>query len=162
MFSACYTSIRTTTIMVRLEHFSFAMVLNDNHTGLTHDCEFQLNLIPTSETLPAGYLFICPPEDLRAGPSSFRWPDCAAYWSYDLEGVERLAVDEAARLGFPAIQLHTEIHTSWWNGSVYAGLQKFHEEKGFDPNSQDVARHLEYPLLEVYNPLAPFAFSASA
>ncbi|KAJ6566494.1 hypothetical protein B0H19DRAFT_711230 [Mycena capillaripes] len=131
---------------------------NHHHYVLTHDCEFQLNLISTSEALPAGYLFICPPEDLRAGPSSFRWPDCAAYWSRDPEGVERLAVDEAARLGFPAIQLQTKIHGSWWNGSVYAGLRKFHEEKGFDPDSQDVARHLEYPLLEVYDPLAPFAF----
>ncbi|KAJ7755486.1 hypothetical protein B0H16DRAFT_715739 [Mycena metata] len=36
-----------------------------------------------------------------------------------------------------------------WDASVYAGLRKFHRAKGFDPDSQDVARHLGYPLYQV-------------
>ncbi|KAJ7797141.1 hypothetical protein B0H14DRAFT_3494064 [Mycena olivaceomarginata] len=36
-----------------------------------------------------------------------------------------------------------------WDGSVYAGLHQFHQRKRFDPGSQDLARHLGYPLFEV-------------
>ncbi|KAJ7486380.1 hypothetical protein B0H11DRAFT_2015954 [Mycena galericulata] len=47
----------------------------------------------------------------------------------------------------------------WWDASVvYAGLRKFHTGKGFDPDSQDVARHLEQPLYKLSpDEDAPFA-----
>ncbi|KAJ7111710.1 hypothetical protein C8R44DRAFT_882772 [Mycena epipterygia] len=45
-----------------------------------------------------------------------------------------------------------------WDGSVYSGLRQFHECKGFDPYTQDVAHHLEYPLLQFCPGLdTPFA-----
>ncbi|KAJ7168926.1 hypothetical protein C8R46DRAFT_849343, partial [Mycena filopes] len=98
---------------------------------------------------PPGYLFLCPMEAFRTGPSTYKWPDCPAYWSLDPSGVERLSTEEATRLGFPLIELRTTVCTESWDPSVYAGLRQFHEGKGFDPASQDVARHMGYPLYRV-------------
>ncbi|KAJ7906389.1 hypothetical protein B0H13DRAFT_2506321 [Mycena leptocephala] len=58
-------------------------------------------------------------------------------------------MEDAASLGFPSISLYTEIHGRSWDAGVYAGLQQFHQAKGFDPDSQDVARHLEEPLYQL-------------
>jgi hypothetical protein len=95
---------------------------------------------------PPGYLFLCPENDLQTEASSFRWPHCAAYWSVDPVGVQCLSQDEATELGFPSIQLSTTLELQSWDASVYAGLRQFHQAKGFDPDSQDVARHRGYPL----------------
>ncbi|KAJ7670172.1 hypothetical protein DFH06DRAFT_952151, partial [Mycena polygramma] len=97
---------------------------------------------------PTGFLFVCPPEALFAGRSSFYWPECPAYWSLDPSGVERLTTEKAIALKFPTLQFSTEIEGRYWDDSVYAGLRKFHQAKGFDPYSQDVARHLGYKLFQ--------------
>lgn len=36
-----------------------------------------------------------------------------------------------------------------WENAVYAGLRQFHEAKGFDPYSREVALELGYPLFRV-------------
>ncbi|KAJ7735462.1 hypothetical protein B0H16DRAFT_128926 [Mycena metata] len=87
--------------------------------------------------------------DFQIGPCSFRWPNRPAYWSLDPEGIEALSTEEAERLGFPSFQLSTNIRGEYWDASVYAGLRQFHQAKGFDPDSQDVARHLGHPLYEL-------------
>ncbi|KAJ6464392.1 hypothetical protein C8R45DRAFT_1023895 [Mycena sanguinolenta] len=97
---------------------------------------------------PRGYLFVCPPEDFRAGGNSFRWPDCPVYWSFDPSGVYRLSPEAAKTLGFPEIRIRSRIDAKSWDSSIYKGLQRFHQGKGFDPDSQDLARHLGYPLFE--------------
>jgi hypothetical protein len=107
---------------------------------------FLISISEASEHTPHGYLFVCPEKDLQTGPSSFRWPDCPAYWSLDPLGAERLRPEEATELGFPSIDLSTHIGTASWDAEVYAALRQFHRAKGFDPDSQDVARHLGYPL----------------
>ncbi|KAJ7861645.1 hypothetical protein B0H13DRAFT_2568006, partial [Mycena leptocephala] len=104
---------------------------------------------------PRGYLFVCPEEHLRTGPSSFRLPDCLAYWSLDPSGVAPLSPEEASELGFPSIQPYTTIHGSRWDADVYAGLRQFHQIKGFDPDSQDVAEHLGYPLYQLSRAMDP-------
>jgi hypothetical protein len=103
---------------------------------------FQIIISQTVEDPPLGYLFLCPPENLRTGSSSFRWPECPAYWSLNPSGVESLSTEDATALGFPTISLSTEIWGRSWDTSVYAGLRQFHQAKGFDPDTQDVARHL--------------------
>ncbi|KAF7374245.1 hypothetical protein MSAN_00307400 [Mycena sanguinolenta] len=101
---------------------------------------------------PTGFLFLCPPKYFQTGPSSFRWPDCPAYWSLDHSGAERIAPEDAANLGFPSFSISTEIKGYSWDGSVYAGIRRFHAAKGFDPDSQDVARHLGHPLYQWSDP----------
>ncbi|KAJ6525982.1 hypothetical protein B0H19DRAFT_1275854 [Mycena capillaripes] len=105
---------------------------------------FDVKILEATKEPPPGYLFLCPDEDFRVGPASFGWPECPAYWSLDPSGVEHLTAQDATRLGFPSIQLTTVIFGQYWDDSVYPGLRKFHQSKNFDPESQDVARHLGY------------------
>ncbi|KAJ7670154.1 hypothetical protein DFH06DRAFT_161632 [Mycena polygramma] len=104
--------------------------------------------ISTTTALPAGFLFVCPPEAFVTGPSSFCYPECPAYWSFDPSGVERLTTEQAIELGFPTLEFSTEIEGKYWDDSVYARLRKFHQAKGFDSYSQDLARHLGHRLYQ--------------
>ncbi|KAJ6583802.1 hypothetical protein B0H10DRAFT_2234643 [Mycena sp. CBHHK59/15] len=101
--------------------------------------------------IPAGYLFLRPLADFESDTGRFRLPDCEgdAYWSLDPSGVERLSMEEATNLGFPFMDFDMEIYGFSWDASAYAGLRQFHLGKGFDPESQDVARHLSLPLYQV-------------
>ncbi|KAJ7882357.1 hypothetical protein B0H14DRAFT_2339972, partial [Mycena olivaceomarginata] len=71
------------------------------------------------------------------------------YWSFDPSGVDRLSVEEATRLGFPTFLCAAEIGAFSWDASVYEGLQKFHEAKGFDSDTQDLTRHLGEALYQL-------------
>ncbi|KAJ7127917.1 hypothetical protein C8R44DRAFT_555944, partial [Mycena epipterygia] len=96
---------------------------------------------------PEGYLFLCPLENLRDDEG--RWlanPECPAYWSLDDSGSRRLSPEEASTIGFPSMKLETYVYG---RSSVYAGLSRFHAGKGFNPNSQDVARYLGQPIYQV-------------
>jgi hypothetical protein len=110
---------------------------------------FKVNISATAEDGPSGYLFLCPESEFRAGELSFRWPDCPAFWSLDPAGVECLSSEEATRFGFPMIERTTMARGKSWDPTVYAGLRQFHQRKGFDPNSQDVARHLGLSLYQL-------------
>jgi hypothetical protein len=110
---------------------------------------FQLEVSGTTKEPPAGFLFLCPQKDFKTSPSSFHWPDCPAYWSLDPSGTDRLSVEEAIWAGFPAFRLTTTLLGHSWDTGVYEGLRKFHQVKGFDSNSLDLARHLQYPLYEL-------------
>lgn len=105
--------------------------------------EFTISVITTA---PKGFLFLCPPEDFQTGPSSFAFPDCPAYWSLDPLGIDKLNTADAANLGFPSIRLCIKVKGKSWDTSLYVGLRHFHLVKGFDPDSQDLARHLGHPL----------------
>ncbi|KAF7340638.1 hypothetical protein MSAN_02135700 [Mycena sanguinolenta] len=105
---------------------------------------FDLNIFQTTGNPPEGFLFLCPQEDFQTGPSSFCCPACPAYWSLDPSGIDRLSSEVAAQLVFPPFELTVTVHSSSWDASVYEGLRQFHEAKGFDPYSQDVALLLDY------------------
>ncbi|KAJ7646130.1 hypothetical protein B0H17DRAFT_1215819 [Mycena rosella] len=115
--------------------------------------------VATSDSIPPGYLFLCPLEDLQAdSPSRFRLPECPAYWSLDQSGAERLSIEEAEKLGFPSLELEVEVTGCSWDNSVYTGIRQFHRAKGFDSDSQDVARKLGLPLFEISTEVGgPFA-----
>jgi hypothetical protein len=82
-------------------------------------------------------------------PGVFRVPDCTAYWSLEPTGDERLSPEDAENLGFPSLEIKLGAWCHYWDDSVYAGLSQFHQSKGFNPYSQDVARHLGYRLYKV-------------
>ncbi|KAJ7035443.1 hypothetical protein C8F04DRAFT_530346 [Mycena alexandri] len=116
---------------------------------LVHQVEFEITVGTVSEDAPPSYLFLCPTTNFQTGPLSFSWPDCPAYWSLDPSGLDRLTAEETTQLGFPSLRLTTQVHGYFWDTSVYAGLRQFHQAKGFDPESQDVARHMGYPLYQL-------------
>jgi hypothetical protein len=51
--------------------------------------------------------------------------------------------------------LNTMVATNSWDADVYAALRQFHRAKGFDPDSQDVAQHLGYPLFQLPSAVDP-------
>ncbi|KAJ6512480.1 hypothetical protein C8R45DRAFT_813553, partial [Mycena sanguinolenta] len=126
---------------------------------VVHEIQFEASVSTTEVNMPTVFLILCPPKHFCSGKSSFKWPDCPAYWSLDPSGTERLTSEEAVDIGFPPLQLSTEIGGRSWDASVYAGLRQFHQAKGFTPDSQDVARHLGNKLYQVSG---PFAHSESA
>ncbi|KAJ7654808.1 hypothetical protein B0H14DRAFT_2283941, partial [Mycena olivaceomarginata] len=71
------------------------------------------------------------------------------YWALHPSGVERLSWEDAASLGFPRIGILEYAGGRSWDARVYEGLCQFHQAKGFDPDSQEVALHLGQPLYEL-------------
>ncbi|KAK7035601.1 hypothetical protein R3P38DRAFT_601760 [Favolaschia claudopus] len=106
---------------------------------------------PTDWHSSNGFLFLSPPQSFQVGPVSFKCPECVGYWSLDPSGMDCLSEDEASELGFPAITVSIMGRGEARSATVYAGLRQFHQGKGFDPNSQDVARHLGVPLYQPYS-----------
>ncbi|KAJ7227972.1 hypothetical protein B0H12DRAFT_1059809, partial [Mycena haematopus] len=111
-----------------------------------YEIQFWLSISRTTGNPPTGFLFLCPPEHFGSGPSSFCWPACTAYWSLDPSGIDHISLEDATQLGFPSLQLTTIAKGGSWDTSVYKGLHQFHQAKGFDPESQDIAQHLGLPL----------------
>ncbi|KAK7006294.1 hypothetical protein R3P38DRAFT_3037760 [Favolaschia claudopus] len=120
------------------------VLLSDISLKLTLKANPATNIDP-----PEGYLFLCPTEDFQVGPASVRCPECPAYWSLDPSGTPQLSMEDAAELGFPIIRFRSYMYGTSWDASVYDGLYEFHQAKGFDPESQDIARHLGEPLFQV-------------
>jgi hypothetical protein len=72
-------------------------------------------------------------------------------------------MEDATALGFPTISLSTKIYGKSWDDSVYEGLRQFHQAKGFDPDSLDIARHLGEPFYQLAGEIdIPFAQGKSA
>ncbi|KAJ7239328.1 hypothetical protein C8J57DRAFT_1004593, partial [Mycena rebaudengoi] len=71
------------------------------------------------------------------------------FWSLDPSGVERISADRALSLGFPALVLTMEALLSSWAPNVYTGLREFHQVRNFNPDGQDLAQHLGFPLYEM-------------
>ncbi|KAJ7683105.1 hypothetical protein B0H17DRAFT_44036 [Mycena rosella] len=129
-----------------------------NNYVLVHSINYILRLA-TSNSIPPGYLFLCPLANLQAdSPSCFQLAECPAYWSLDPTGDERLSMVEAEQLGFPSFKLEMMVDGDSWAENVYTGIYQFHQAKGFDLDSQDVARELGLPIFEISTGLgSPFA-----
>ncbi|KAJ7625921.1 hypothetical protein FB45DRAFT_711945, partial [Roridomyces roridus] len=97
----------------------------------------------------AGYLFVCPPEHFKSGRGFFAWPECPWFWSLDPSGISPLTPQTAQRFGFPEVKQRREVWGRRWDTSVYEGLRRLHAANGFDPDSQDIAKHLGFTLMEV-------------
>ncbi|KAJ6555810.1 hypothetical protein B0H19DRAFT_136683 [Mycena capillaripes] len=155
-----YSSIHPHSWPSQANHIFNRLQITSNFDDyvLIESISFDIVISASEEEPPAGFLFLCPTDDFQTGPFSFWWPECPAYWSLDPFGVERLTAEEATELGFPSFRLNTNIFARSWDASVYAGLRQFHKAKGFDPDSQDVARYLGEPLYQLSNEIdVPFA-----
>ncbi|KAF7353178.1 hypothetical protein MSAN_01505400 [Mycena sanguinolenta] len=173
-----YDSSRTSSLQLELQaffllrEFQKSWVAQANHIfaeleEVAHvedyvcidEVQFMLR-IADKHHIPGGYLFVCPPQDFRTGTEPhvnvYQWPACPAYWSLDPSGADRLSTEDARILGFPTIHIETTMSGFSRDHSVYKGLRRFHEGKGFDPDSQEVARKLGYPLYEVLSDRMPF------
>ncbi|KAF7377174.1 hypothetical protein MSAN_00136700 [Mycena sanguinolenta] len=127
------------------------IVSNFEYYVYLRSVNFELSIPETREDAPAGFLFLCPEHNLQTGQLSFCWPDQerATYWSLDPTGAERLSTKEASQLGFPPLRFTATAIADFWDAPVYNGLRQFHQAKGFDPDSQDLVRHLGWPLYQL-------------
>ncbi|KAJ7439636.1 hypothetical protein B0H11DRAFT_2102129 [Mycena galericulata] len=132
--------------------------ITSNHANYYSVCGifYELTVSPPQGIISEGYLFLCPLEDLRTEDGKFvERSECPAYWSRDPSGSKRLTPEAASSLGFPFFKWQRRIWAKSWEERVYIGISQFHAAKGFDPNSQDVARHLGFPLYELYRDPSP-------
>ncbi|KAJ7340628.1 hypothetical protein DFH08DRAFT_811841 [Mycena albidolilacea] len=110
----------------------------------------EITMSPTIPHPSKGYLFVCPLKQFHIGPSlSSKWPECLAYWSLHPLGVEQLSWEDAATLSFPHIGILEYVNGRSWDVCMYEGLHQFHQAKGFDPDSQELALQLGEPLYEL-------------
>ncbi|KAJ7622123.1 hypothetical protein FB45DRAFT_927044 [Roridomyces roridus] len=126
---------------------------DSHHLRIVQRIQFHVSISPpTVEDLPQGYLFLCPMEWFKVGSASFRFPLVTPwfYWSLDPTGDEILSPEQALSLGFPSLETSIACSTTHWEARAYDALRTFHEGKGFDPDSQDVAIHLGYPLYHLW------------
>jgi hypothetical protein len=122
--------------------------------------EFTLRCLPNTYNTrePEGYLFVCPAEEFRLGPDSFQWPYRPAYWSLNPSGTFPLSTEDASMLGFPIIHIETCIYGySCLNDGIYDALRRFPQGKGLNPESQEPAINLGYPLYELADEEVPLA-----
>ncbi|KAF7368637.1 hypothetical protein MVEN_00187900 [Mycena venus] len=111
--------------------------------------DFHIYFHHGADTPPPGYIFLCPQAHFQTGDGRFWKPANPAYWAFDELGAEPLDTDQAEALGFPSITFHMGVVGNHWPSSAYEGVREFHRRKGFDPESQDVAKHLGYSLWEI-------------
>jgi hypothetical protein len=124
------------------------------------DIEFSLRCLPNTYNThkPEGYLFVCPAEEFRLGPDSFQWPYRPAHWSLNPSGTFPLSTEDANMLGFPIIHIETSIHGySSWDDGIYNTLRRFQQGKGLNPESQETAINLGYPLYRLADEEVPLA-----
>ncbi|KAJ6524161.1 hypothetical protein B0H19DRAFT_1276614 [Mycena capillaripes] len=168
-FNASDVSGRTLRVYVEYEPNSGSWLSQANHIfsrhkitsefenyAVVYEMRFEIIIPNIPQNLSPSYLFLCPTQDFQIAQSSFRWPDFPVYWSLDPSGTKHLTAEEVTEHGFPSLQLITEVDGDFWDASVYAGLRQFHQGRGFDPDSQEVARHIGIPLYriaaEIYRP----------
>ncbi|KAJ7111338.1 hypothetical protein C8R44DRAFT_799332 [Mycena epipterygia] len=122
-----------------------------------NEIEYSISFTHKAGTLsPPGYFFVCPKAHLQAADGRFSKPADPAYWALDELGAEPINAVQAELLGFPSFAFGVHATGHYWPSSAYEGLRDFHRGKGFNSESQDVARHLGYSLWEVapdYQPM---------
>ncbi|KAF8196379.1 hypothetical protein K438DRAFT_759377 [Mycena galopus ATCC 62051] len=108
--------------------------------------------------LPPGFLFLYCPSPLNSKSTDVRNSRSIAYWALDRIGQQRLSAEEAQSLGFPEIKAEIGVHVKSWDSTTYLILRQFHQGKGFDPDSKEVARHLGLAPISL---TAPTSLSAT-
>ncbi|KAF7340330.1 hypothetical protein MVEN_01952200 [Mycena venus] len=106
----------------------------------------------TDAPLNKVYLFLFPPQvKVLNGQLAITNPSDAEkyYWAFDPAGLDRLTHESAEEIGLPTPEFSTEVDGPTWNECEYAMIREFHSGKDFDPESQDVAIAMGYPLVDI-------------
>ncbi|KAK7063346.1 hypothetical protein R3P38DRAFT_3415111 [Favolaschia claudopus] len=70
-----------------------------------------------------------------------------AYWSFDPSGDDCLSPNEALNLALPQASLEIFVSHAFVDEALFKDLHTFHTMKGFNADSQEIAKHLGLPLL---------------
>jgi hypothetical protein len=116
---------------------------------------FFFSLQPTSqpnELRDKAFLFLPPLMDfLSPDGTRFQYPTRTPYWSLNLSGDPPLAPAHEIALGLPSVKLEIVMEGRYYSPQVYEAIREFHQHKGFNPESQDVARKLGDELYHLVN-----------
>ncbi|KAJ7788643.1 hypothetical protein B0H14DRAFT_2628033 [Mycena olivaceomarginata] len=102
-------------------------------TALVTNVSYRLSTLDNVENLPAGYLFICPLEDIQCGIAD----QPVYYWSLDSSGAEPLTEEEAEQLGFPFFQLEMGGYSEYTNTSTESDEEESDENVGDEVENWD-------------------------
>jgi hypothetical protein len=111
------------------------------------------------------YLFLLPTTiyDSECGDLGVPLPpeSKTCYWSSDPAGDERLPQHALEKFSLPQVKFRVLVYGAQWSQELYDSIAEFHRAKEFEPNSQDVANELGYPLVDVdkLKNLIRYAFS---
>ncbi|KAL0568463.1 hypothetical protein V5O48_013519 [Marasmius crinis-equi] len=110
----------------------YKLVLPELLTGTLSNSEAQQRRRKES---PPIYLFIPP---LSA----------STFWSFDPDGQNPITTDLCHHLGLP-ISLELRCGTYCWRTETYKALQTYQIARGFDPNTNEFARHNRYCIYKI-------------
>lgn len=99
-------------------------------------------------TGPIPYLFLPPPEISSSRTRTIVSLPDLPYWSCHRLGTVTYT-NATSGLALPEVQVDFGASLSSFNPLHYHALRNFHTAKGFNPYSQDIARHLGLPLYEL-------------
>ncbi|KAK6983800.1 hypothetical protein R3P38DRAFT_3112382 [Favolaschia claudopus] len=93
------------------------------------------------------WLFLPPYQAfLSTDLTRYCFPDDEPYWSFDPSGKGHLSSNEAIALELPHCQLEISVYHTFVDEALLKDLHTFHTSKGFNPDSQEVAKYLGLPL----------------
>ncbi|ESK84593.1 hypothetical protein Moror_13350 [Moniliophthora roreri MCA 2997] len=71
------------------------------------------------------------------------------FWSFDPAGNEEISEAVRCSLGLPSFTARFIVKHLCWSHITYTTIRQLHILKGFDPETRDLARSLDLPLLEI-------------
>ncbi|KAJ7812914.1 hypothetical protein B0H13DRAFT_500824 [Mycena leptocephala] len=95
------------------------------------------------------YLFLFPPQvEILDGQFIVTNPLDAEkyYWAFDPTGLDRLTDEIAEEIGLPTPEFSIDLRGSCWDATI---IHEFLAAKAFDPDSQDAAIAMGYPLVDI-------------
>jgi hypothetical protein len=98
------------------------------------------------------YLFLFSTEvDNSNGRLAIHLPTESAwyYWSLDPNGLDPIPEDVLDDLSLPEVHFLAMVFCRQWSREKYDAISDFHSAKGFDPDTQDIALKLGYPLVDI-------------
>ncbi|KAJ7738896.1 hypothetical protein B0H14DRAFT_490340 [Mycena olivaceomarginata] len=126
---------------------NFDCILDPQVDGFTLRGTFMAD-VPTDQV----YLFLCPSKvEFVDGRFIVMNPDNSQryYWTFDPAGLDRLTHAEAEDIGLPTPTFLINVWGRSWSEREDDMIREFHTAKGFDPDSQDIAIAMQYPLINV-------------
>ncbi|KAJ7881456.1 hypothetical protein B0H13DRAFT_2540459, partial [Mycena leptocephala] len=71
------------------------------------------------------------------------------YWAFDPAGLDQLTNEVAEDIGLPTLEFSIEYFAMISDDRYNDLIREFHAAKGFDPDSQDAAIAMGYPLIDI-------------
>jgi hypothetical protein len=125
----------------------FGCILDHQLDGFTLRGTFMTDA-PSSKA----YLFLFSPqvEILDGKLTVINPPDAEKYyWAFDPAGLHQLTHEIAEDIGLPTPEFTIAPYGFFWEEEETNLIHEFHAAKGFDPESQDVAIAMGYPLVDI-------------